>query len=50
MYAQADKYEQRYELLVSKLGYAGVGVETVLNNWEQADPTNPKLMLARFNL
>lgn len=49
MYAQADKYEQRYELLVSKLGYAGVGVETVLNNWEQADPTNPKLMLARFN-
>lgn len=49
IFAQADKYQQRYELLVSKLGYAGVGVETVLNNWEQAAPTDPQLMLARFN-
>ena len=48
-FAQADKYEQRYDLLVSKLGPAGVGVETILNNWEQADSTNAKMLLGRFN-
>ena len=34
--AQSEKYEQRYNLLVSKLGPDGVGVETVLKSWEQA--------------
>lgn len=48
-FAQNDKYEQRYELLVSKLGPAGVGVETLLNNWEKADSTNAKMLLGRFN-
>ena len=47
--AQTDRYEQRYELLVSKLGPAGVGVETLINNWEKADSTNSKMLLARFN-
>ena len=47
--AQTDRYEQRYELLVSKLGTAGVGVETLINNWEKADSTNSKMLLARFN-
>ena len=42
-------YEQRYNLLVSKLGPDGVGVETVLNNWEKTDSTNIKLLTARFN-
>ena len=27
-------YSDRYDLIVSKLGYDGVGVETVLNQWE----------------
>lgn len=48
-YAQSEKYEQRYNLLVSKLGPAGVGVETVLNAWEQADSSDSKMLLARFN-
>ena len=48
-FAQADKYEQRYDLLVSKLGPAGVGVETILNNWEKADSTASKMLLGRFN-
>ena len=48
-FAQADKYEQRYDLLVSKLGPAGVGVETILNNWEKADSTDSKMLLGRFN-
>ena len=47
--AQADKYEQRYNLLVSKLGYAGVGVETLLDSWAKADSTSQKLLEARFN-
>lgn len=50
--AQGDRYEQRYEqryeLLVSQLGPAGVGVETVLNNWEKADSTNAKMLAGRF--
>ena len=49
VFAQSEKYEQRYELLVSKLGYAGVGVETVLNGWEQAAPTDPKMLMGKFN-
>lgn len=47
--AQSDRYEQRYNLLVSKLGPAGVGVETVLNSWEQADSTDSKMLLGKFN-
>ena len=48
-YAQAEKYEQRYDMLVAKLGYDGVGVETLLDNWEKADSTNAKMLLGRFN-
>lgn len=49
MSAQTDRFEQRYDLLVSKLGPAGVGVETLLNNWAKADSTDEKLLAARFN-
>ena len=47
--AQTTGYEQRYNLLVSKLGPAGVGVETVLDNWAKTDSTNIKLLTARFD-
>jgi Flp pilus assembly protein TadD len=47
--AQSDRYEQRYNLLVSKVGNAGVGVETLLDNWAKADSTNENLLKARFN-
>lgn len=46
---ESERYEQRYDLLVSKLGPAGVGVETVLDNWAKVDSTNAKLLLGRFN-
>ncbi len=46
---ESERYEQRYDLLVSKLGPAGVGVETVLNNWEKADSLNPKMLLGKFS-
>lgn len=45
---ESERYEQRYELLVSKVGAAGVGVETVLNNWEKVDSINPKMLLGKF--
>ena len=44
----SSRYEQRYDLLVSQFGPAGVGVETVLNNWEKADSTNAKMLQGRF--
>lgn len=44
----ASRYEQRYDLLVSQLGPAGVGVETVLDNWAKVDSTNAKLLKGRF--
>lgn len=47
--AQSDRFEQKYDLLVSQFGPAGVGVETVLNNWEKVDSTNAKMLLGRFN-
>lgn len=47
--AQTEAFEQKYRLLVSKLGLAGVGVETVLNNWEKVDSTDEKLLSAKFD-
>lgn len=47
--AQTERFEQRYNLLVSKLGPAGVGIETLLDNWAKADSTDEKLLAARFD-
>lgn len=44
-----NRFEQRYNLLVSKLGPAGVGIETLLDNWAKADSTDEKLLAARFD-
>ena len=44
----ADRYRQRYDLLVSQFGPAGVGVETVLDNWGQVDSTSADYLFARF--
>jgi tetratricopeptide (TPR) repeat protein len=46
----SERYEQRYNMLVSQFGVAGVGVETVLDNWAKVDSTNARLLLARFDL
>ena len=42
-------YEKKYDLLVSKFGPAGVGIETLLDNWEKEDSTNIRLLYARFD-
>ena len=44
----ASRYEQRYDLLVSQFGPAGVGVETVLDNWAKVDSTNARMLQGKF--
>lgn len=44
----SSRYEQRYDLLVSQFGHAGVGVETVLDNWAKVDSTNAKMLYGKF--
>lgn len=47
--ALSEDFSRRYDLLVSKLGHAGVGVETLLDNWEKVDPENEKMLVARYS-
>lgn len=47
--SESERYEQRYDLLVSRLGPAGVGVETVLDNWEKVDSANTRMLVGRFS-
>ena len=47
LYAQDVDYARKYDLLVSRLGPAGVGVETVLDKWMKVDSTNIRMLTAR---
>lgn len=47
--AQNQDFERKYNLLVGQGGLAGVGVETVLDRWEESEPDNVKMLTARFN-
>ena len=33
-----EEFQARYERLVRNLGYSGVGIETLLDRWEEAFP------------
>lgn len=46
---RVEEYAERYDLLVSKLGPSGVGIETVLNNWAEIAPDDVRLLTARFS-
>ena len=46
--AQKD-YLDRYQLLVSKLGTAGVGIETLLQRWEKDYPEDTDMLLGKFS-
>lgn len=48
-FCQASEFERKYELLVSQLGPSGIGIETVLDNWEAKDSTDAKMLAGRFN-
>ena len=46
--AQSD-FKARYDRQVRNVGYAGVGVETILDRWEAAEPENPYLLEGKFH-
>lgn len=43
-----EKYARRYALLVSRLGYDGVGIETLLDRWEAEDSSDTRVYEAKF--
>ncbi len=44
-----EEYSERYNLLVSKLGAAGVGIETLLQRWEKDYPDDTDMLLGQFS-
>ena len=42
-------YSDRYDLVVSKLGPDGVGIETILDQWAAVDSLDTKMLAARFS-
>ncbi|MCR4859654.1 MAG: hypothetical protein K5910_03205 [Bacteroidales bacterium] len=45
----AEDFKGRYERLVRNVGYSGVGVETLLDRWEEAYPDDAAIPTARYN-
>ena len=45
----AETYRSRYDAMVKRVGYDGVGVETLLERWGTAFPEDPEMLTARFN-
>jgi len=43
-----EDYAKRMEVLVSRVGPAGVGVETLLSKWEEASPEDPAMLSYKF--
>lgn len=44
----AQEHQAAYERQVRMVGPAGVGVETIIDRWEKAEPDNPAVHSARF--
>lgn len=52
MFAQtpsAKEFNDRYQLLVSKLGPSGVGIETLLDRWAAAYPDDSEMLIGKFS-
>ena len=45
----SEDYKYRYLLLVNKLGPTGVGIETLLNKWQEAYPDDLDMLTGRFS-
>lgn len=45
----AEEFQARYERLVRNVGYSGVGVETMIDRWQEAFPDDAGAVIARFN-
>ena len=46
--AQSPDYQRRYYALLDRVGFAGVGMETLIENWGKAEPENIEMLQARF--
>ena len=44
----AQDFLQRYNTVAGRLGPAGVGIETILDNWEEAYPDDVNMLKARW--
>ena len=44
-----EQYKEKYDRQVRNVGYSGVGVETILDNWEAVAPQDGDMLLGRFN-
>jgi tetratricopeptide (TPR) repeat protein len=45
---QSEVLERRYNMLVSQVGEAGLGVETLLNAWEKEEADNLNMLIGKF--
>lgn len=43
-----EEYHDRYQMLISRLGVDGVGVETLLNRWGEDYPEDVDMLLGKF--
>ena len=44
----SEDYQRRFNGIVDRFGYDGVGIETLLDSWERDIPEDPMLWQARF--
>lgn len=45
----SEDFQERYDLLVSKLGPSGVGLETLLDRWAAAYPDDDRMLVGKFS-
>jgi len=48
MLAQTTDWQRKYDSLVGIVGVSGVGVESLLNNWEKEQPECMEMLVAKF--
>ena len=44
-----EEFRTRYDNQVKRVGYSGLGVETILDRWENAFPEDEDMLVGRFN-
>ena len=44
VFAQTSDYKRRYDILLDRVGPAGVGMETLIENWSKVEPGNTDII------
>ena len=44
-----EEFASRYAMLAGKLGYDGLGIETLITKWEAAFPDDVNMLIAKYN-